>query len=253
MSVKSKKELDKLIRNDFDKFIELLFDHLPKDQEPQELSIEDVDGRLYLDCLENYFNEKINFDFYYEDIDETVEIECAKLRRVIVSRDLVLSQYGYLLHELIVQKSFFKIGIEFYEIFFNGLSYTVIQKEDHYKKLCWIYALTGYAFYFLDDLRAVNFLKKAVIGIDDFERVEPYFYIISMCYNKGIGVIQSYKKSYSYVLISNSLTSGNIYQDEIDEFEKKLSSKDVVICQENAEVLLDNYKNERKDIEFTFL
>ena len=74
-----------------------------------------------------------------------------------------------------------------------------------------------------------------------------------MCYNKGIGVIQSYKKSYSYVLISNSLTSGNIYQDEIDEFEKKLSSKDVVICQENAEVLLDNYKNERKDIEFTFL
>ena len=92
MSVKSKKELDKLIRNDFDKFIKLLFDHLPKDQEPQELSIEDVDGRLYLDCLENYFNEKINFDFYYEDIDETVEIERAKLRRVIVSRDLVLSQ-----------------------------------------------------------------------------------------------------------------------------------------------------------------
>ena len=252
MKKTNNKELKEIIKNNFDNFVELFFDNLPKISDPEEITIKEANLKIYTNVLEEYFCEKIDYDFYYEDYDKAIPEERKKLKLKKLKRSVLILELGNFLHELIIEKSFFKIGAEIYDLFL-GFDDHLIKEVKDYKNVCRIYSIIGYAFYFLEDKRALNFSKKAVIGIDNFESLGPYFFIMSLCYKNGIGVIRNYKKSYSHLLISNSLSSGDLYKDEIDEYEIKLSSKDIIICQENAEVLLANYKKERINIEFAFL
>ena len=252
IKIKKDQKIEKLLRNDFDAFTELFFDNLPKDIDPEEITIKEAKVDLFINSLMEYFCEEMDYDFNHEDYDESVPEDRKKLRSIKLSRDIIVLELGNFLHELIINKSFYKIGSEIYDLFL-GFDDQLIQEVDQYKNVCRIYSILGYAFYFLDDTRAIKFLKKSNLAFDEVENIAPFFYLISQCYMNGIGVIENYKKCYSYLLITNSYKSHEYYKDKTHEVKRHLTKKDIILCQENAEELLANYKKEKREMKFIFL
>ena len=192
IKIKKDQKIEKLLRNDFDAFTELFFDNLPKDIDPQEITIKEAKVDLFINSLMEYFCERMDYDFYHEDYDESVPEDRKKLRSIKLSRDIIVLQLGNFLHELIINKSFYKIGSEIYDLFL-GFDDQLIQEVDQYKRVCRIYSILGYAFYFLDDTRAIKFLKKSNLAFDKVENIAPFFYLISQCYMNGIGSLKIIK------------------------------------------------------------
>ena len=102
IEIKKDQKIEKLLWNDFDAFTELFFDNLPKDIDPEEITIKEAKVDLFINSLMEYFCDRMDYDFYHEDYDESVPEDRKKLRSIKLSRDIIILELENFLHKLII-------------------------------------------------------------------------------------------------------------------------------------------------------